>query len=354
MSKRTFEEGLYIQMFKHSTNSVLNLSCNDPDCGATKIEAHGMKGDHKKKERFARKSKIQYEIPRPKQFVEGCDSEIWIGKVEAFFVGCLLGQNHKIHLFFSLLDYNNSKLISSWNPTTFGECIQTFKECNFKTLDHSNLLADFHLKEEQTVVIYKGMDQTEMESVIVSVFVSDITSSKINNHLGENTLLLLKQAVDQAKHLSHIYSGEKSYQIKAIRNKEENHNLRRELEELNERISKIEMSTNKIHTERNGNMSQNLESYNVTNVDEWDIFESTCNGKCAINGHIINILGDSDAQLVLSLPLLEKFLMELELNSYLKIEESLLCKRKYHVRRIFANKQLWIEGGIDETGQIFM
>ncbi|KII72209.1 hypothetical protein RF11_03745 [Thelohanellus kitauei] len=39
---------------------------------------------------------------------------------------------------------------------------------------------------------------------------------------------------------------------------------------------------------------------------------------------------------------------------YVQIDESLLCKRKYTVGRILANQDLWIVGGIDEAGQIFM
>lgn len=37
-----------------------------------------------------------------------------------------------------------------------------------------------------------------------------------------------------------------------------------------------------------------------------------------------------------------------------QIDESLICKRKYGVGRILANQDLWIVGGIDENGNIFM
>lgn len=37
-----------------------------------------------------------------------------------------------------------------------------------------------------------------------------------------------------------------------------------------------------------------------------------------------------------------------------QIDESQLCKRKYHVGRILANQEQWIVGGIDESGNVFM
>ncbi|KII74010.1 hypothetical protein RF11_04153 [Thelohanellus kitauei] len=37
-----------------------------------------------------------------------------------------------------------------------------------------------------------------------------------------------------------------------------------------------------------------------------------------------------------------------------QVDESLLCKGKYGVGRILTNLDLWIVGGIDDTGAVFM
>ncbi|KII72219.1 hypothetical protein RF11_03755 [Thelohanellus kitauei] len=127
------------------------------------------------------------------------DPEVWIGKVKSFFSGCPLDDDHKIRLFTSLLDDKNSKIIAAWNPRTLEDCIQTFKECNFKACDQFDLLAAFHQREQgegesshqlasrirqQAMLVYGTTEVKELKERIVTIEVASKDTNRKSGKLG--------------------------------------------------------------------------------------------------------------------------------------------------------------------------